>query len=69
LNALREAFSQRSYMLRDLSTLFVANYFEKTSMTDNSIVRAAKADANIDRMAEARKVKGSLDKRKARKKK
>lgn len=69
LNALREAFSQRSYMLRDLSTLFVANYFEKTSVTDNSTVRGAKADANMDRMAEARKAKGSLVNRRTRSKK
>lgn len=68
-NALKESFSQRSYMLRDLATLFVANYFEKTAITDNSTVRGAKAEKNMDRMAEARKAKGSLDSKRTKKKK
>lgn len=69
LNALKEAFSQRSYMLRDLSALFIANYFEKTTITNSAAVRGAKADANIDKMAEARKARGSIDSRRNRDKK
>jgi len=31
LSALKDAFIQRSYMLRDLCSLFVANYYEESS--------------------------------------
>lgn len=60
LLALKESFSQRSYMLRDLATLFVANYFEKTSITENSNIREIKAKRNMDKMNEARKASGSI---------
>lgn len=69
LGALKESFHQRSYMLRDLSALFIANYYEKSSISDNSSTRSVKAASNMDRMAEARKAKGSLDSRRTRKKK
>lgn len=55
LQALKEAFNQRSYMLRDLASLYVANYYEKSSMTSETDVRDVKAKKNIDRMAKARK--------------
>lgn len=32
LGALKEAFSQRSYMLRDLAQLFVSSYYEQNSV-------------------------------------
>ena len=36
LGALKDAFSQRSYMLRDLVSLTVANYYERESITVGS---------------------------------
>lgn len=61
LLALKDSFHQRSYMLRDLATLFVANYFEKTSVTDNSNMREIKAQENIKRMDEVRKATKSKE--------
>lgn len=37
--ALKEAFHQRSYMLRDLSALFIANYFERSSIEGNKDIK------------------------------
>lgn len=67
LLALKEAFHQRSYMLRDLVALHVANYYERTAVTDNSATKDFKAQKNMDKMAEARKARGSKDSRRARK--
>lgn len=55
LVALKESFSQRSYMLRDLATLFVANYFESSSMKANSAASDIRYEKAKDKMAEARK--------------
>lgn len=67
LQALKEAFHQRSYMLRDMVALFVANYYEKGAVEGTNVTRDFKANKNIDRMAEARAAKGSRDSRRARK--
>lgn len=59
LMALKDAFQQRGYMLRDLCQLYVANYFE-----DDSI----KANSNTDRVAyeEKRKLLRDARSRRAR---
>lgn len=53
LGVLKEAFSVKGYMVRDLCSLAVANYFESTSIrseqTDQTVYKANRA-----RLAEAR---------------
>ena len=53
LAALKEAFGQRGYMLRDLAQLFMASYYEQSSMSNGSLDRA-KYQKNRERLAEAR---------------
>jgi hypothetical protein len=53
LAALKDAFSQRSYMLRDLIQLYMTSYYEKTSMGGDSLDKA-KYQKNRERLAEAR---------------
>lgn len=65
--ALKEAFHQRSYMLRDLVALHVAGYYERASVADTSQTKDYKASKVMDRMAEARKAAGSKESRRARK--
>lgn len=59
LSAVKEAFHQRSYMLRDLSALYIANYYEKSTIVDSNSVKDVKARKSIDKMDQARKAKGS----------
>lgn len=54
LLALKEAFQQRSYMLRDLVALYSANYYEDTSMKPSKAQEMAHYSANRQRMANAR---------------
>ncbi len=58
-DSLKEAFQQRSYLLRDLSALYIAQYYERASISDNNATRGVKAERNMDRMADARAAKGS----------
>lgn len=67
--ALKESFHSRSYMLRDLAGLYVANYFERTSVTDNSYVDNLKAKKKMDRLIEVRKNTVSTKSRRMGKKK
>lgn len=53
LSALKEAFSQRGYMLRDLAQLFMASYYEQTSVGTTNLERA-KYNKNRERLADAR---------------
>jgi len=58
LNALKEAFHQRGYMLRDLCQLYIANYFEDSSVRigqheDNAVYKRRRA-----MLAEGRKIRG-----------
>jgi len=54
LEALKDAFKQRSYMLRDLVSLYSANYFEDASIKPSAAVEASHYHSNRDRMAKAR---------------
>lgn len=55
LSGLKEAFNQRSYMLRDLVALHLSSYYEKTAITDTGNNRELKARKNIDLMDKARR--------------
>lgn len=61
LTALKEAFQQRSYMLRDLVTLHNANYFEETSVRatasqDKAVYTRQRAKLAEGRAAQSGKV-------------
>ena len=58
LLALKEAFSQRSYMLRDLVSLYSANYYEETSIKPSKAQEASHYAATRQRMSNARAVRG-----------
>jgi len=63
LGALKEAFSQRSYMLRDLAALAIANYYEKSSIEGDKNTKEFQHQKKLDRMAEARRQVGKKSKR------
>jgi hypothetical protein len=54
LLALKEAFQQRSYMLRDLVALYAANYYEASSIKPNAAQEATHYANNRQRIANAR---------------
>lgn len=54
LAALKEAFQQRSYMLRDLVSLYSANYYEDASIRPSREQEASHYAANRQRMSNAR---------------
>jgi hypothetical protein len=54
LLALKEAFQQRSYMLRDLVSLYSANYYEDASIKPTKAQEASQYAANRSRMSIAR---------------
>jgi hypothetical protein len=54
LGALKEAFNQRSFMLRDLASLYVANYFDHSSIQGTSSQDKTVYDARRRTLAEAR---------------
>lgn len=58
LLALKEAFQQRSYMLRDLVSLYSANYYETSSMKPTHAQEASHYAANRTRLANARANRG-----------
>lgn len=58
LLALKEAFQQRSYMLRDLVSLYSANYYEDASVKPTKAQEASHYAANRNRMANARSARG-----------
>jgi len=58
LTALKESFHQRGYMLRDLASLYVSNYYQNDSVrvtqtTDDAVYNRRRA-----RLAEGRKKRG-----------
>lgn len=57
LSAIKESFNQRSYMIRDLCSLFTASYFERTAVTASSPVKDVKAEKARDKMSEARRAR------------
>ena len=58
LLALKEAFQQRSYMLRDLVSLYSANYYETSSIKPTQAMEASHYNANRVRMSNAREARG-----------
>ena len=54
LGALKEAFQQRGYMLRDLASLYVANYFDHSSIQGTSSQDKTIYEARRRTLAEAR---------------
>lgn len=58
LLALKEAFQQRSYMLRDLVSLYSANYYEDSSVKPTKLQEASHYAANRNRMSNARAARG-----------
>jgi len=58
LLALKEAFQQRSYMLRDLVSLYSANYYEASSIKPTQATEASHYNANRVRMSNARAARG-----------
>lgn len=58
LLALKEAFQQRSYMLRDLVSLYSANYYEAASVKPTKTQDTAHYAANRQRISNAREARG-----------
>jgi len=58
LLALKEAFQQRSYMLRDLVSLYSSNYYEASSIKPTKATEASHYNANRMRMSNAREARG-----------
>lgn len=54
LGALKEAFIQRSFMLRDMCSLYVSSYYENASIQANSASDKAVYKEKRTRMADAR---------------
>jgi len=66
LGALKEAFSQKSYMLKELTQLYIAGYFAETSATaDAHTASEIQYDKNKKKMKQDRK--GEYEKVKTRK--
>jgi hypothetical protein len=62
LQALKEAFQQRSYVMKDLVSLYVANYFGDTSGgRSETQLRTRRADENRTAMAEERRKLGQRE--------
>jgi hypothetical protein len=57
LMALKEAFQQRGYMLRDLCSLYVSQYYDQSSVQGNSKTDAAVYNRQRERLAEAREAR------------
>lgn len=57
LLVLKESFQQRSYMLRDLVSLYTANYFEDASIKPSRAQEASQYAANRVRISNAREAR------------
>lgn len=58
LIALKDAFHQRGYMIRDLCSLYVANFYEDSSVRETSKTSDAVYTRRRARLAEGRKNRG-----------
>ena len=58
LSALKDAFQQRSYMLRDLVALYSANYYEDASIKPSRAQEASHYNINRERIADAKAARG-----------
>lgn len=54
LQALKESFHQRNYMLRELANLYVSSYYEASSVQGTSKTDKAAYDRQREKLAEAR---------------
>ncbi len=55
LESMKEAFKQRNYMVRELASLFVASYFEQSSIQGTNSTDRAVYEEQRQRLARARK--------------
>jgi len=55
LSAMKDAFGQRGYMLRDMAQLYVASYFEQSSVQGNNNTDKVVYEARRDQAAKMRK--------------
>lgn len=58
LSALKDAFQARSYMLRDLVSLYSANYYEDASVKPTKAQEASQYASNRSRIGNARAARG-----------
>jgi hypothetical protein len=58
LQGLKDAFQQRSYMLRDLVSLYSANYYEDASVKPTKAQEASHYASNRSRISNARAARG-----------
>jgi hypothetical protein len=61
LQALKDAFQQRSYMLRELASLYVSSYYDESSVKGTGKTDKMIYDRQRERMAEARLKKDATD--------
>lgn len=54
LAALKESFHSRTYMLKELSALYLSGYFDRTSVQGTSVTDSAAYKRTRQRLAEAR---------------
>lgn len=59
LASMKDSFQQRGYMLRDLASLYVASYFEQSSVQGTNNTDTARYNSHRERLAQARREKGS----------
>jgi hypothetical protein len=57
IGVMKEAFIQRSHMLRDLCQLLVANFYEINSVKDTSATSAVTYNQQKDKLATKRKAR------------
>lgn len=55
LEAMKDAFKQRGYMLRDLASLYVSSYFEQSSIRGTNSTDRAVYEGQRERLAQARR--------------
>ena len=54
LSALKEAFQQRGYMLRDMCSLYVANYYEQNAVRGTDVTERVSYSKRREQLAAAR---------------
>ena len=59
ISALKEAFTSRGHMIRDLCSLYVSSYFEQTSVQGSSSTDKIQYDKRREQLANARKTKNA----------
>ena len=57
LESMKDSFKQRSYMVRDLASLYVASYFEQSSIQGTNSTDRAVYEGQRQRLAQARRTR------------